>query len=51
MNEVIIIGAGVSGLSTASLLTNEKIPVRIFESAPKVGGRTMSMKYKKSHFR
>ena len=46
MNEVIIIGAGVSGLSTASLLTNEKIPVRIFESAPKVGGRTMSMKYK-----
>lgn len=46
MNEVIIIGAGVSGLSTASLLTNEKIPVRIFESATKVGGRTMSMQYK-----
>ena len=46
MSEVIIIGAGVSGLSTASLLTNEKIPVRIFESALKVGGRTTSMKYK-----
>ena len=45
-NEVIIIGAGVSGLSTASLLTKEKVPVRIFEKADKVGGRTMSMKYK-----
>ena len=46
MNEVIIVGAGVSGLSTASLLTREKIPVRIFESASKVGGRTASMIYK-----
>ena len=45
-DEVIIIGAGVSGLSTASLLVKEKIPVRIFEKASKVGGRTTSIKYK-----
>ena len=45
-DEVIVIGAGVSGLSTASLLVKEKIPVRIFEKAAKVGGRTTSIKYK-----
>ena len=45
-DEVIIIGAGVSGLSTASLLVKEKIPVRIFEKSSKVGGRTTSTRYK-----
>jgi protoporphyrinogen oxidase len=42
MNEVVVIGAGVSGLSTAALLTKENIPVRIFEKSSKVGGRTTS---------
>ena len=42
LNEVIIIGAGVSGLSSAALLVKEKIPVRIFEKSAKVGGRTTS---------
>ncbi len=46
MNEVVIIGAGVSGLSTASLLAKEKIPVRIFEKSSKVGGRTSSMTFR-----
>ena len=45
-NEVIIVGAGISGLSSAALLTKENVPVRIFEKANKVGGRTMSMNYK-----
>lgn len=46
--EVIIIGAGISGLSSASLLVKNKIPVRIFESSPKVGGRTTS-KFFRNH--
>jgi len=37
---VIIIGAGISGLSTAALLTNENISVQVFEKNSKVGGRT-----------
>ena len=45
-DEVIIIGAGVSGLSSAALLVKDKIPVRIFEKSPKVGGRTTSTSYK-----
>ena len=43
---VIVIGAGISGLSTASLLTNENISVQVFEKSSKVGGRTASMKFK-----
>ena len=37
---MIIIGAGISGLSTAALLTNENISVQVFEKTSKVGGRT-----------
>ncbi len=44
--KVIIIGAGISGLSTAALLTNENISVQIFEKSSKVGGRTTSMKFR-----
>lgn len=43
---VIIIGAGVGGLSMASLLANHGITVSIFEKSGKVGGRTMSMRYR-----
>ena len=43
VNKVTIIGAGISGLSTASLLTKENIPVQIFEKSNNVGGRTTSM--------
>lgn len=44
--EAIIIGAGVSGLSTASMLAKEGIRVRVFESASRVGGRTASVRYR-----
>ena len=44
--KVIIIGAGISGLSTAALLVNEDIPVEVFEKSAKVGGRTTSMKFR-----
>ena len=42
-NKVTIIGSGISGLSTAALLTKENIPVQIFEKSNSVGGRTTSM--------
>ena len=45
-NNVIIIGAGVSGLSTAALLTKEKVPVQIFEKSSSVGGRTTSSMFR-----
>ena len=44
--KVIVIGAGISGLSTAALLTNENISVQVFEKSSKVGGRTTSMKFR-----
>ncbi len=43
---VTIIGSGISGLSTAALLTKENIPVQIFEKSNGVGGRTTSMIYR-----
>lgn len=46
MTKVTIIGAGISGLSTASLLTKENIPVQIFEKSNSVGGRTTSMVFR-----
>lgn len=47
MNQkVIIIGAGVSGLSSAALLTKQKIPVQIYEKSTKMSGRTASIQYK-----
>lgn len=45
-NNVVVIGAGISGLSTAALLTKENISVQVFEKSSKVGGRTTSMKFK-----
>ncbi len=46
MDSVLIVGAGVSGLATASLLAKSGISVQIFEKAGKVGGRTASARYK-----
>lgn len=46
LKQVVIIGAGVSGLSTGALLSNEGVSVKIFEKSSKVGGRTTSMVYK-----
>lgn len=42
-NEVIIIGAGAAGLAAAYALKKKKIPFRIFEASPRVGGRVQSV--------
>jgi phytoene dehydrogenase-like protein len=39
---VTIIGSGISGLSTAALLTKDNIPVQIFEKSNGVGDSTIS---------
>ena len=43
---VVIIGAGVGGLSIATLLVNDGHNVSIFEKSDRVGGRTASMTFK-----
>ena len=43
---VIIIGAGVGGLSTATLLVNDGYSVSVYEKSDRVGGRTTSMEFK-----
>ena len=43
---VIIIGAGVGGLSTATLLVNDGYYVSVYEKSDRVGGRTASMEFK-----
>src|SRR5215469_313812 len=37
MDEVIIVGAGIGGLTLGLALEQAKIPCRIFESAPEIG--------------
>ena len=44
-SKVLIIGAGVSGLSTAALLANENISCKVFEKFSEVGGRTATSTY------
>ena len=39
-SKVLIIGGGISGLSTAALLANENIPCTVYEKSSMVGGRT-----------
>jgi len=39
-SKILIIGAGVSGLSTAALLAHENIDCTIYEKSSQVGGRT-----------
>ena len=43
---VVIIGAGVGGLSIATLLVNDGHPVSVYEKSERVGGRTASMEFK-----
>lgn len=45
--EVVIIGAGLSGLATASYLKEAGIPYHILELAPRVGGRTRTVIYRR----
>ena len=45
-NEIIIIGAGVGGLTAGALLANEGNLIRVVEKSPYLGGRTASMIYK-----
>lgn len=43
MNDpIIIVGAGVSGLRAASMLTSHGIPCRVLESRNRIGGRVLS---------
>ncbi|CEG21292.1 Putrescine oxidase [Planococcus massiliensis] len=41
-NPVVIIGAGLSGLRTASLLTEKGIDCRVLEARDRIGGRALS---------
>ena len=45
-DDVIIIGAGIGGLSIGALLTKEGHSVRILEKSSHLGGRTACMKFK-----
>ena len=43
---VVIIGAGVGGLSTAILLVNDGFSVSVYEKSDRVGGRTASTEFR-----
>ena len=43
---VVIVGAGVGGLSIAALLVNDGHNVSVYEKSDRVGGRTASMEFK-----
>ena len=43
---VVIIGAGIGGLSTGTLLAKKGITVKIFEKSKQVGGRTSAITYR-----
>ncbi|PHX98837.1 MAG: hypothetical protein CK529_11415 [Rhodospirillaceae bacterium] len=42
--DVIIIGAGISGLHAASLLAEQGAKIRVIEAQPRVGGRLLSLR-------
>lgn len=46
MKDVIVVGAGVSGLSIGSLLAKDGINVTIYERMNRIGGRTASSIFK-----
>ena len=44
LHEVIVIGAGVSGLSAAKVLADKEVDVLVLEARDRVGGRTWTVK-------
>lgn len=44
-NEVLIFGAGISGLSTAYFLKRNEVPYRVFEGSQRIGGRILSQRF------
>lgn len=49
MPKVLIVGAGLSGLSTAYALRNSSLDVEILEARPRLGGRIFTKKSEKSN--
>ena len=49
IEKVLIIGGGLSGLSSAVFLSNAGYQVELIEASPKLGGRTYSFNYKESN--
>ena len=45
-NPIVIIGAGVGGLSIGTLLVKDGFKIRVFEKSGKLGGRTASMEFR-----
>ncbi len=45
MKKVLIIGGGLSGLSSAIFLPKDKYSIEILEASPKLGGRAYSLDY------
>ncbi len=41
--EIVILGAGAAGLAAAYTLKKNKVPFRVFEAAPRVGGRLYTL--------
>ena len=46
MSQIVIIGAGVGGLTTGALLASHGYHPKILEKSGKIGGRTASMKFR-----
>src|SRR4051794_25715377 len=46
--EVIIVGAGLSGLAAAYELKKAKVPFHILELGPRVGGRVRTVRYERA---
>lgn len=42
--DVLIVGAGVAGLTAAYQLRKQQIPFRLFEASPRIGGRVLTIR-------
>ncbi len=45
MKQCAVIGGGLAGLTAAAYLSSRQIPVTLFESSPKIGGRVFSFRH------